>query len=259
MDVAATDLERPADWEQPLARAGLIAKGSVYGLIGLLALELALGQGGAATSNQGALQHLAGSGIGTVLVVLLAIGLAAYAVWRFIQAWHADEWAKRLAYAARGVVYSGITYSAVRILTGSRHQQSQNGKAHKATAVVLAWPGGTVLVGIAGGVLIGVGLWQLYSGISCRFEDKWRGQNRAGVVAGVVGHVARFVVFALMGVFAIKAAVQYDPKDAIGLDGALQKLAGTSYGPFLLGVTAAGLLAYGVFCLFDARYRDVTR
>jgi hypothetical protein len=124
---------------------------------------------------------------------------------------------------------------------------------------VLAWPGGTVLVGIAGGVLIGVGLWQLYSGISCRFEDKWRGQNRAGVVAGVVGHVARFVVFALMGVFAIKAAVQYDPKDAIGLDGALQKLAGTSYGPFLLGVTAAGLLAYGVFCLFDARYRDVTR
>jgi hypothetical protein len=258
MDVAA-DIRRPADWEQPLARAGLVAKGCVYAIVGVLAFELAVGAGGAATSNQGALQHLAGSGAGTVLLVLLAIGLAAYALWRFIQAWHADEWAKRLGYAARGVVYAGITYSAVRILAGSHHQQSQNGKAHKATAVVLSWPGGPVLVGIAGGVLIGVGLWQLYSGISTRFEDKWRGSHDVGRIVGIVGHVARFVVFALMGAFAIKAAAQYDPQAAIGLDGALQKLARSSYGPFLLGITAAGLIAYGVFCLFDARYRDVTR
>ena len=258
MDVTA-DVKRPADWEQPLARAGLAAKGCVYAIIGVLALELALGQGGAATSNQGAMQHLAGSGAGSVLLVLLAIGLAAYAAWRLLQAWQGDEWAKRLGYAARGVVYAGITYSAVRILLGSGRQQSQNGKAHKATAVVLSWPAGTWLVGLAGVVLIGIGLWQLYSGVSRRFEEKWRGRNRAARIAGVVGHVARFVVFALMGAFAIKAAAQYNPKDAIGLDGALQKLAGSSYGPLLLGVTAAGLIAYAVFCLFDARYRDVTR
>lgn len=247
------------NWEEPLARAGLVAKGCIYGIIGLLALELAVGQGGAATSNQGALQHVAGSGAGTVLLVLLAIGLAAYAGWRFIQAWQADEWAKRLGQAGRGVVYAGITYSAVRILAGPRHQQSQNGKAHKATAVVLSWPGGPVLVGLAGGLLIGIALWQLYSGISTRFEDAWRGSHRAGRIVGIVGHVARFVVFALMGAFAIKAAADYNPQDAVGLDGALQKVAHSSYGPVLLGITAAGLIAYGTFCLFDARYRDVTR
>ena len=75
--------------------------------------------------------------------------------------------------------------------------------------------------------------------------------------AGVLGMLARMLVFGLIGVFVVKAARDYDPKDAIGLDGALQKLAGASYGPWLLGVTAAGLVAYGVYCLADARYRRV--
>jgi hypothetical protein len=66
------------------------------------------------------------------------------------------------------------------------------------------------------------------------------------------------VVFALIGVFVTKAAIDYDPKDAIGLDGALQKLAHQSYGPWLLGLTAAGLVCYGIYCLVDARYRDVS-
>ena len=77
-----------------------------------------------------------------------------------------------------------------------------------------------------------------------------------GGVVGVVGHLARFVVLVLMGVFAIKAAVDYNPQKAVGLDGALQKLAHESYGSFLLGLTAAGLIAYAVFCFVDARYRD---
>jgi hypothetical protein len=76
--------------------------------------------------------------------------------------------------------------------------------------------------------------------------------------AGVAGHVARGIVFTLIGAFAIKAAVDYNPRDAVGLDGALQKLAHQSYGPYLLGVTAAGLVAYGVYCFADARYRDVS-
>ena len=76
--------------------------------------------------------------------------------------------------------------------------------------------------------------------------------------AGVVGHVARAVVFRLIGNFVIKAAVDYNPKDAIGLDGVLQKLAQASHGPYLLGLTAVGLIAYGLYCLVDARYRDVS-
>ena len=85
-----------------------------------------------------------------------------------------------------------------------------------------------------------------------RTERTW------GSRAGVVGHVARGVVFGLIGIFVTKAATDYDAQDAIGFDGALRKLAEAAYGPWLLGVTAAGLVAYGVFCLVDARYRDVS-
>jgi hypothetical protein len=108
-------------------------------------------------------------------------------------------------------------------------------------------------------VIVGVGLWNLYRGVSRKFADKWRGHSTWGEHVGVVGHIARFVVFGLIGVFAFKAAVDYDPKKAVGLDGALQKLAHASYGSYLLGLTAAGLIAYGLFCLVDARYRDPTR
>src|SRR5205085_1826139 len=133
--------------------------------------------------------------------------------------------------------------------------QAQTGKAHKTTAVVLSWPAGTWLVGIAGAVVVGVGLWNLYRGVSRKFEDRWRtgemGEQarKWGARAGLVGHVARAVVFALIGVFLVKAAIEFDPKDAIGLDGALRKLAHAGYGPYLLGLTAAGLVAYGLYLL----------
>jgi hypothetical protein len=244
-----------SDWKGPLARVGLVAKGISYGLVGALALKLALGDGGAATSNQGAMQHLAGTSFGTIVLVLLAIGLAAYAVWRLIQAWQGTE---RFVNVARFVIYGALTYSAARILVGAG-QQSQNKSAHKTTAAVLGWPGGPWIVGAAGLVLIAIGLYQLYMGISRKFEEKWRGQSDLGNVVGVIGHLARFVVLVLMGVFAIKAAVDYNPQKAVGLDGALQKLAHESYGSFLLGLTAAGLIAYAVFCFVDARYRDPSR
>jgi hypothetical protein len=76
-------------------------------------------------------------------------------------------------------------------------------------------------------------------------------------VIGVLGHAARGVVFLLAGFFIVRAASEYDPKEAIGLDGALAKLAHAAYGPFLLGAVAVGLFAYGLFCLVQARYREV--
>ena len=264
-------------WYAILARTGLIAKGVSYGIVGILALELALGEGGKATSRPGALQSLAGQGFGKVMLALLAIGFAAYAIWRFVQAvaeredagdgeakGAAKKWGKRAGYVGRGLVYAALTASTVKILVGSGGGQSQTGKAHKTTAVVLSWPAGTWLVGIAGAVLVGVGLWNLYRGLSRKFEDRWRtGEmheqaRKWGARAGVVGHVARAVVFSLIGIFLVKAAIDFNPKDAIGLDGALRKLADASYGPYLLGLTAAGLIAYGVYCFVDARYRDVS-
>jgi hypothetical protein len=256
MEIAANS---PRSWQEPLARAGLVAKGVSFAIVGILALKLALGSGGKATSREGALQQLAGTSFGMILLIALALGFAAYVGWRLVQAWVDDEWAKRLGYLARALVYAGLTYSTLKILLGTAEQESQSGKAHKTTAVVLAWPGGTWIVGLAGVAVLGAALWNLYRGLTRKFEDKWtRGYSTWGSRAGLVGHIARFVVFGLIGCFVIKAAVDYDPKDAIGLDGALQKLAHASYGGWLLGLTAAGLLAYAVYCFVDARYRDVT-
>jgi hypothetical protein len=251
-------------WYAWIARAGLLAKGVSYGIVGVLAIKLAAGDGGKATSRQGALQSLAQHSFGKVLLVLLAVGFAAYALWRFVQALAGDKWAKRAGYVGRGAIYTGLTYSTIKILASSGGQQSQNAKAHHTAATLLSWPGGRWLVGAAGLCVIAAGLWNAYRGVSEKFEERWRTRKMSdaertwGRRAGVLGHLARAVVFGMIGIFVIRAAIQYDPKDAIGLDGALQKLANASYGPYLLGLTALGLVCYGVFCLVDARYRDVS-
>jgi hypothetical protein len=268
---ARAKADRGAGWYAALARGGLVAKGISYGLVGALAIGVAAGAGGQATSRQGALQTLARHGWGTVVLVLLAIGFAAYALWRFVQALaeHGEDgklksWGKRAGYVGRGLIYAGLTFSAVKILLGSGGSQSQNAKTHHTTAVVLTWPAGRWLVGIAGLCLFGAGLWNLYRGIALKFEERWRTGEMShtertwGKRVGTVGHVARAVVFGLIGVFVIEAALDYNPKDAVGLDGALQKLGAASYGPYLLGLTAAGLVCYGLYCLVDARYRDVS-
>lgn len=281
--MATIDLEQPAEearakaesgrgWYAVLARTGLVAKGLSYGLVGALALQLAFGGSGKATSRQGALEQVAQRPFGKLILVLLALGFAGYAVWRFVQAYaerpDADDpaakvWVKRAGYVGRGLIYVGLTYSTARIVLGSA-AQSQNAKARHSAGVVLSWPAGRWIVGAAGLCLLAVAFWNLYRGLARKFDDKWRlsrltpAVRRWGARAGVVGHVARFVVFGLIGLFALKAALEYKPKDAIGLDGALQKLAHASYGPWLLGLTAAGLFAYGVYCLVDARLRDVS-
>ena len=151
---------------------------------------------------------------------------------------------------------------AVEILLGSGSSSGGSGTS-KTTAGVFGWPGGTWLVGIAGAVLIGVGLYQGYRGISKDFlEDSKTEQMSTGVRKwiewiGSFGHLARMVVFGLVGVFLIKAAFDYNPNKAVGLDGALAKIAHASYGPFLLGIVAAGLVAFAVYSLSDARYRRI--
>ena len=182
--------ETGSGWYAVLARGGLVAKGVSYGLVGVLAAKLAFGDGGKATSRQGALQTLAHHTLGKVVLVLLAFGLAGYAIWRFVQAIaeredarKLKEWGKRAGYAGRGLVYAGLTISAVKILLGADGDESQNEKAHRTTATIFGWPGGRCVVGAAGIVIVGVGLWNVYRGLSRKFEDKWR--------AGGMSHVER--------------------------------------------------------------------
>jgi len=261
-------------WYEWLARIGLAAKGISYVILGVLAIGVAVGKGGKTTSRSGALAELAQHPFGTVLLIVLAVGFASYALWRIVQAFaeraedpdaegQAKKWGTRAGYLGRAAVYAGLAYVSVKILVGSQAQESQNKQARQHTAEAFSWPAGRWIVAAAGLVIIGVGLWNLYRGVTRKFEDKWRGgmgqtAKKWGGWIGVMGHIARAVVFVLIGIFITKAAIEYDSKEAIGLDGALQKLAAQSYGSWLLGLTAAGLIAYGVYCLFDAWYRDVS-
>jgi hypothetical protein len=266
--------ESCSGWYEWLARIGLVAKGVSYGILGILAIDVALGGRGKTTSRTGALAELAQHPLGKVLLAVLALGFACYALWRIVQAFaeraddpdaegQAKKWATRAGYLARAAVYAGLAYASVKILVGSQVEESQNQEARRHTAEALSWPAGRWLVAAAGLAIIGAGLWNLYRAVTRKFEEEWRvGMGRTaktcGAWIGIVGHIARGVVFALIGLFITKAAIDYDPKEAIGLDGALQKLAEQTYGSWLLGITAAGLIAYGLYGLFDAWYRDVS-
>jgi hypothetical protein len=249
-----------------LSRAGFVARGLIYGIVGILAIKLALGAGGKTTNQQGALETIARQPFGKVLLILVAIGLAGYALWRLLRALlghgpeDSDSTFERVAAFASGIVYAGLCAIAVEILLGSG---GSSGNANKTTAGVFGWPAGTWLVGIAGAVLVGVGLYQGYRGLSKDFLKDSKTEQMSPQVRrwiewiGTFGHLARMVVFCLVGAFLINAAIDYNPNKAVGLDGALAKIADASYGPFLLGVVAAGLIAFGVYSLTDARYRRI--
>ena len=250
-----------------LARAGFVARGLIYGIIGILAIKLAVGVGGKTTNQQGALKTIANQPFGKLLLILVAIGLGGYAFWRLLRALlghgpeASDSGFERLAGFASGVVYASLCAVAVEILIGS--SSSGSGNVHAKTAGVLGWPAGTWLVGLAGAILIGVGLYQAYRGVKQEFLKDSKTEEMSPTVRkwieaiGTFGHLARGVVFGLVGIFLIKAAIDYNPNSAVGLDGALAKLAHASYGPFLLGVVAAGLIAFALFSLSDARFRRI--
>lgn len=265
-EVGAEKVARSNGFEW-LARAGFVSRGLIYGIIGVLAIKLAIGAGGKATNQQGALKTIAQQPFGKVLLILVAIGLAGYALWRLIHALlghgpeNSDTTFDRVAALGSGIVYGGLCAIAIGILLGSGG--SSSGNTHKTTAGVLGWPAGTWLVGIAGALLIGIGLYQGYRGLSKDFLKDSKTEEMSARVRrwikwiGTFGHLARMVVFGLVGVFLIKAAIDFNPAKAVGVDGALAKLAHNSYGPFLLGLVAAGLVAFGLYSLSDARYRRI--
>jgi hypothetical protein len=259
------DLARSQQLEW-LARAGLAARGVNYAIIAILALKLALGDGGKATNQQGAMRTIAAQPMGKVLLVVLAIGLFGYAAWRLTRAAighgreSSDDTKERVSGAVSGVVYAALCVTAVQILVGSG---GSSGHPDKAAGGVLQWPAGRWLVVLAGVVMVGVAIEQAHKGLARKFCEKSKteqmgeGMRTFFTGAGVFGHLARAVVFALIGYFLAKAAIDFDPNKAVGLDGALAKLGQASFGPLVLGVVAAGLLAFAVYSALDARYRKV--
>jgi hypothetical protein len=257
-------------WIERLARVGYATKGVVYLLIGALAVLAALNAGGEATDTRGAFQEIYSKPFGQVMLVGVAVGLLAYAIWRVTQA-IVDAEGKgkdlkgisiRIGYACSGLLHTGLAFSAARLVLGEKEESSE--QAHKSRATqFMQLPFGRLLVGLAGAGFIGFGLYQIYKGYKAKFrkrlevgamskrEDQWATR------LGQFGLAARGVVFSIIGYFLIVSALRYDPNEVRGLGGALESLAGQPFGKVLLGVVAAGLAIYGVYMLVEAKYHRI--
>jgi hypothetical protein len=243
------------------ARVGLTARGAVWLLLGALAVQLATGDRSSETDQRGALASLAGHGAGKVVLVLLAVGFVAYALWRLAEAalgrtddgaWH------RVSSAAKGIAYAALAVSTVRLLAGSG-SGSQADAQQGWTARALDHSGGRLLVGAVGIAVLVAGGAFVWRGVTTKFEEKLelpRGRTRTVVLAlGRIGLPARGVVIGLAGLLVVVAAARHQPEKARGLDGALRTLAAQPYGQALLFATALGLVVFGLYALTEAKYR----
>jgi hypothetical protein len=258
-------------WVEKLARFGYAAKGVVYAVIGLLALPLVFGQGGEATGPEGALDTIGQQPFGRTLLAIMAVGLLGYALWRFVQAVvdpeHKGKDAKGLAQRA-GYVASGLAYGGLGVLAGRMAMgQAGGGNGGQAqedwTARLLAQPFGVWLVALLGLLIVAVGIYQFYYGVSGKFrrELKLHEMSQTEVTwatrSGQLGYAARGIVYAVIGGFFILAALRFDPNQAVGFGQALAELAQQPYGPWLLALVALGVFCYGVYSLVQARYRRI--
>lgn len=268
-DEAAERVAR-SPWVGRLARSGYAAKGVVYIVAGGLAVMAALGVGGEVTDARGAMRSIARQPFGRVMLGVVAFGLVAYVLWRWVQSiTDADDKgnklkgiALRVGYFGSGVIYAGLSVSAARVLLRA-YDDGAPSAAQSWTAWVMELPFGAWLVALAGVGVVGYGVYQFYKSYSAKFRkrlklaDMSEGAQRWATLLGRVGYAARGAVFVIIGSLVIKAALNFNPKHAQGLDGALELLARSSYGAYLLFGVAAGLVVFGVYELVEARYRRI--
>jgi hypothetical protein len=247
-----------------LGQAGLIARGLVYCLLAVVAVQVAAGGRDQSLDRDGALRLVARQRVGSVLLGALALGFAAYALWRFGEAaLGRHQWPTRLLHVGRGLLYCAFTYTAVQLLLGRDSESGSDDQARTWSARAMEQTGGRWAVGIAGAICVVGGVALFWRGATHTFEKKLRTHEMRGWQRrwlpwlGTAGHAARGVVLGLIGAFVIRAAVRFDPREAVGVDGALHQVAARPYGTAALVVVAAGLACYGLYSFVEARWRDV--
>jgi hypothetical protein len=250
-----------------LARAGLTARGIIYLLIGLVAILVAIGHSTQQADQQGALQLLAGKPYGLVALVLLGVGFAGYALWRLSEAafgvtGDGHGAGPRLKSLARAVIYAFFAFLTFEVIAG-RASGSQTQKQQDITAKVMQHAGGRWLVGLAGLIVVICGLVLVMEGIRHKFMKylqtaQMSPRTRKVVkILGVIGTIARGVVFGIAGILVVDAAITHDVGRSGGIDKALLTLRDQPFGQFLLAIAALGLIVFGIYGLCEARWRKV--
>jgi hypothetical protein len=264
--------EAPSRGVELLGRVGLVGYGMVHLLVGVIAVQIALGGPSAAggqADQQGALATIAAEPLGLVLIGVIVLGLVAFGIWHGLAAVTGFRWAsgwdrtqKRIGSGARALAVFGVAVLGIRLLvTGS--SGSSTGGSQQATAGLLALPAGRVLVGLVALVVAVAAIATCWTGVRRDFLEEldssrlppW--SRTPFVWVGVAGHVLRAVAFGVMAVLFATAALTANPSRAGGLDAALKTLAEQPFGPFLLIVVAVGFVSFGLYLFGEARARRI--
>ncbi|MAQ16183.1 MAG: hypothetical protein CMN30_15505 [Sandaracinus sp.] len=257
-------------WLEKLARVGFATKGTLYAIIGVLALMTAIGEGGQTGGSSDAIQKIAQQPFGKALLVLTAIGLFAYALWRFVQSAMDPEnegtdgkgVAKRIGYGVSGLMHAFLGVNVVQMLMGSGGSGGGSKQTYVAKIMAIDTVG-PILIGLLGAIVVGVGIYQITKAWKVKFAEKLktgemsRKVQEVAIKAGRAGLTARGIVFGIIGGFLVKAAITHNPGQTKGVGEALAEIGSQSYGAILLGLVAAGLVAYAVHQFVFARYRKI--
>lgn len=260
-----------SDTARKVVLVGWAAKGVVYVALAFLVLQMAFGSTSQQATTTGALEYIAGTAPGRITLIVLGIGLVAFAIGRILEvttlAGPGIEAQDKAVAVVLALVYASLALTAFSIvgLAGSGSGGSGGGGSsqQQGSAFLLGLPGGQILVGVIGLLIIAFGVYEAYKGVQEKFLNTLRtGEMSSGVRSathkiGTAAYVTKGATLALLGYFFLQSALTYDPKQARGLDAALQEISQQSWGQVVLTLVALGLLAYGVFAFLESRYRRV--
>ena len=254
-----------------IARAGFVAKGTVYAITGILTFMAAFNMGGQKTGKLQVLEFLDKQTFGNILLILMGIGLACYATWRFIQSVSDPEnigtdikgKAKRAAFFISGLIYLGLAVLAVmRVINSGGSSGTGGGSGSSQNSSFLASETGLILIGVVGGIIIIVGIFQFIKAYKNDYTKKFdltslSEEKRRKSIKNTAkfGLSSRGVMFLIIGYFALQAALSSDPSEIKSTTEAFSFIQESSYGAWLLGLVAAGLVAYAIYMFLMAKYR----
>lgn len=269
--VGAAKARDAAPWIEWMARVGFVAKGILYGTIGLFAAMAAMRMGGGVTDTRGAMAALVEAPLGRVLLLAMAIGLLGYAAWRVIEGVADPEQrgsdvkgiAVRSSFVVRGLAHAALGVSALMFAMGRRAGGAGNSEqGREATRTAFELPGGELLLYSAAAGIAAYGLYQLYRAVVAKLSKQLKvGEMRGEAGPWVVwvsrlGIAARGIVFMAVGWTVFRAAQEHDPSEAGGIRQAFTVIEDWGRWPF--AAVALGLIAYGVYNLLNARYRRIS-
>jgi hypothetical protein len=267
----AIALNRQQSKFQWFSRLGYATRGVIYLIIGWLALNFALGQGGQAADSKEALQIIGYQRFGDILLGVVMVGFLAFALWRAVQAiGDFDDQGRsfkglvvRAGLLGSAFVHLSLAAAAASIIFGiGRNMSSGNQEYSDWTGWLLAQPAGRWLVAGVGVIAIGAGVAHFIKAWRkdfLKYMDLSDSTERWVTPISLAGLISRGVVFFMIGWFLLVVAYTFDPSAARGLPGALRTLHQQAYGPWLLGVMAIGLFSFGLYSLIEAAFRRIQR